>query len=97
MDGNPRSLRAPAGTARLASADESEDERDEEQDERDPEEHPRAFHRRAGDAAEAKQRRDDRDDQENNRPVQEITEIHDPNSVVLTGPADAEAGLIGAP
>lgn len=68
--------RAPPGTARLASADESEDERDDEEDKRDPEEHPRAFHRRAGDAAEAKQRRDDGDDQEDNRPVQEISEIH---------------------
>jgi hypothetical protein len=77
MDGNPRSIRGPPGTARLASADESEDERDEEQDERDPEEHPRAFHRRAGDAAKAKQRCDDGDDQEDNRPVQEISEIHD--------------------
>jgi hypothetical protein len=77
MAGNSRSIRAPPGTARLSSADESEHERDDEQDERDPEEHPRAFHRRAGDAAEAKQRRDDGDDQEDNRPVQEISEIHD--------------------
>jgi hypothetical protein len=82
-DGNPRSIRASPGTARLASADESEVERDDEQDERDPED-PRAFHRRAGDAAEAKQRRDDGDDEEDNRPVQEISEIHDLNSVVST-------------
>jgi hypothetical protein len=48
--------------SRLASADKPEDERDDEQDERDPEEHPSAVHRRAGDAAEAKQRRDDGDE-----------------------------------
>src|SRR3984893_5830984 len=66
------------------TANKSEDERDDEQDERDPEEHPRAFHRRAGDAAEAKQRRDDGDDEEDKRPVQEISEIHDLNSVVST-------------
>jgi hypothetical protein len=39
---------------------------------------------RAGDAAEAKQRRDDGDGEEDNRPVQEISEIHDLNSVVST-------------
>jgi hypothetical protein len=32
----------------------------------------------------AEQRRDDGDDEEDNRPVQEISEIHDLNSVVST-------------